>query len=421
MSERLRVLACVFACCPPNYPGFAGGEDVLGWNLLNQISKHHNVWALTTHHNKPAIVQALSEGLLSNVQFQFFDLPIWLQPLLRIQGGHQAYSFLWQIKAYFVARRLHARKKFDLFHHITYANDWMASFIGGFLPIPYIRGPGGGAHRTPKGFLKEYSFKGKIWELVRSAGQWAFRHDPCFLIGQNRSKAILVCTSESMTKLPQAWLNKAHLFPVSGVSKSDLDTKPMSPKSHDRFDVLSAGKLLRIKGFALAIRAFKRFSEDHPEARFTIAGEGPEKVHLIDLINSLGLNDKVFLCGEIPRDELLCQMAESDVFLFTSLRDGGGTVVTEAMAVGTPVVCLDAAGPGIHVNELCGLKVTPVSPQQAVEDLADALNILYSDRTFLEQLGSEAKKRAASEYDWDNLGHRLMKIYDEGMTGTTRH
>ena len=70
MTDRPRILACTFACCPPNKPGFAGGEDVLGWNLLGQIAKHNDVWALTTTQNKTGIEEAIAEGLISNVSFE---------------------------------------------------------------------------------------------------------------------------------------------------------------------------------------------------------------------------------------------------------------------------------------------------------------------------------------------------------------
>src|SRR5579884_2376590 len=80
----------------------------------------------------------------------------------RGQCAFQVYAYLWQIKAYFVARRLHRERPFDVFHHVTYANDWMASYIGALLPVPYIRGPGGGAQRTPGAFLKEYKFRDRL-------------------------------------------------------------------------------------------------------------------------------------------------------------------------------------------------------------------------------------------------------------------
>ena len=148
---ELRILACAFACCPPGNPGFSGGEDVLGWQLLQQIARSHQVWALTQAEDSVDIEQALSEHPIPNLRFFYVDLPRWLRPLLSIQGGHQFYYYLWQIRAYLAARGLQKRHQFQLFHHITYANDWMVSFIGAFLPIPYVRGPGGGSHRTPKG------------------------------------------------------------------------------------------------------------------------------------------------------------------------------------------------------------------------------------------------------------------------------
>ena len=213
-----RLLACLYTCCPPGKPGFQGGEDVLGWNLLKQIARFHQVWALTSAQNCPTLQLALDEESLDNVHLCYVDLPRWLRPLLRFQGSHQLYYYLWQIKAYFASRRLHRRVRFHLFHHITYGNDWMASFIGAFLPVPYVRGPGGGAHRTPKSLQGEYTVVGSIWERMRAPGQWIFRHDPIFLRGQSRAHAILLCNQDSVSIVPKKWSDKVYLFPVSGIS-----------------------------------------------------------------------------------------------------------------------------------------------------------------------------------------------------------
>ena len=222
MNKR-RVLACAFVCCPPATPGFTGGEDILGWNLLQQVARYNEVWALTHAEDRESIENTLVERPIPNVHFHYVNLPDWLKPLLKIQGGHQIYYYLWQMRAYFVARRLHRKFNFDLFHHITYANDWMVSFIGAFLSIPYIRGPGGGAHKTPSSLQGEYTFKGRVWEKVRTIGQWILRHDPLFIKGQKRADAILVCNHDSAESVPSRWSHKVHLFPVSGVSSEDLN------------------------------------------------------------------------------------------------------------------------------------------------------------------------------------------------------
>ena len=408
---RRRILACAFTCSPPGTPGFTGGEDILGWNLILQIAKNHEVWALTQEEDRGSIERACSSQPIPGLHFHYVSFPRWLKPLLRFQGGHQIYYYFWQMKAYLAARRLHGEWEFDLFHHITYANDWMANFIGALLPIPYVRGPGGGAHRTPKDIEQEYTLRGRIWEKCRRLGQWLFRHDPVFIKGQSRASAILVCNWDSMTQLPEKWSHKAQLFPVSGVSSEDLSL-PVPQKSEDGvFDVLAAGSLIRVKGFGLAIKAFRLFAEKYPNSRLTIAGEGPEEPRLRALIRDSGLEDKVNLPGAIPRDILLRKMASSDVLLFPSLRDGGGTVVIEAMSAAKPVVCLDIGGPGLHINEMCGIKLKPTSPGETVQNLAGALERLYLDEGLRLRLGNAARERAEQEYHWDKLGERLTEVY----------
>ena len=376
---RRRILACAFTCSPPGTPGFSGGEDFLGWSLLQQIARVHDVWALTQAGDRPSIEQSLTERPVQGLHFHYVGLPVWMSPLLKFQGTHQLYYYLWQIKAYLAARSLHQKVGFDLFQHITYANDWMVSFIGALLPIPYVRGPGGGAHRTPKGLEHEYPLGGRLWEKVRTVGQWLFRHDPFFIRGQTRADAILVCNRDSAEKIPRKWSQKVHLFPVSGVSSEDLFPPPKVVSPTREFNVLTAGSLIRVKGFSLAVKAFKLFVDKHPDSKLTIAGDGPEKGRLRKLIHRSQLDDMVTLVGAVPRQDLLSRMASCDALLFPSLRDGGGTVVIEAMSAAKPVVCLDIGGPGLHITDDCGIKITPTSSQETAQKLADALERLYLD------------------------------------------
>jgi glycosyltransferase involved in cell wall biosynthesis len=431
--KRARVLASAFTCCPEANPGFTGGEDVLGWNLIQQISKHHDLWVITQAEDREAIEWQIQVQGITGINFEFVDLPSWLKPFLKIQGGHQIYNYLWQVRTYFTARRLHKRLNFDLFHHVTYANDWMASYIGALLPVPYVRGPGGGAQRTPPSLMNEYTAKGRFWERVRTIGQWFFRHDPFFIAGQRRASALLLCNKDSMAAIHFRWTSKVHLYPVSGVPLEDLELAKNGIPSADHslsnapsntpFKVISAGSLIRVKGFGLTLKAFKEFNDKHPNSQLTIVGGGPERPRLEELIHRFNLEDKVILTGAMPRLELMKMMAASSVMLFTSLRDGGGTVVIEAMSTGTPVVCLDSGGPGLHVTEECGIKIEPSSPEATTTALADAIESLYSDPKLLADLGKAAHEKAAQMYAWEHLGERLMKIYnpvlDPGMVANS--
>ena len=87
-------------------------------------------------------------------------------------------------------------------------------------------------------------------------------------------------------------------------------------------------------------------------------------------------------------------------------------MVIEAMAVGTPAVCLDTGGPGMHITEECGIKVIPRSSKQAVRDLVNALGLLHGNKTLRLKMGKAARERAEQLYHWDRLGERLMAIYE---------
>lgn len=371
----------------------------------------HEVWVLTNVEDRLSIEEAVNGVEAPNLHFYYIGLPKLLRPLLQIQGGHQFYYYVWQIKSYFFARTINKEVSFDLFHHITYGNDWMASYIGAFLPIPYIRGPGGGAHRTPRSLEKEYRLSGRLWEKVRSIGQWVFRHDPIFVRGQNRAGALLVCNKDSHNKLNSRWQDKAHLFPVSGVSSTALAITTATCDRDQRFEILSVGSLIRVKGFGLSIKAFNQFVSDHPKSHLTIIGSGPEEASLKKLVNLFDLENKVTFRQEMPHDQLMAEMANCHVLLFPSMRDGGGTVVVEAMSLGKPVICLDLAGPGMHITEECGIKVTPESPEKTVEDLCNALKKLHDDKDLQVRMGNFGKTRAENFYHWDRLGDRLYQIY----------
>jgi glycosyltransferase involved in cell wall biosynthesis len=86
------------------------------------------------------------------------------------------------------------------------------------------------------------------------------------------------------------------------------------------------------------------------------------------------------------------------------------------MAAGKPVICLDIAGPGLHVTESCGIKIPPQAPDQTVKGIAAALDRLYGDRELLAQMGNAARHRVEEAYVWDKLGDRLLGIY-EGALG----
>jgi glycosyltransferase involved in cell wall biosynthesis len=87
----------------------------------------------------------------------------------------------------------------------------------------------------------------------------------------------------------------------------------------------------------------------------------------------------------------------------------------EAMAAGKPVVCLDLAGPGLHVTETCGVKVAARSPEQAIQDLASGIERLYVEPGLRRQMGLAARQRVEQLYDWDRVADRVIEAYEQAL------
>lgn len=103
--------------------------------------------------------------------------------------------------------------------------------------------------------------------------------------------------------------------------------------------LVSIGRLSREKRFDLAIRAFARLLAQHPDARLTIYGDGPERDALLSLVSELNLDGVVALPGQ-TRD-VAGVLAQADGFLCTSQREGLGNAIIEAQAAGVPVLSVD--------------------------------------------------------------------------------
>jgi glycosyltransferase involved in cell wall biosynthesis len=408
---RKKVLVSAYACNPSGSLHLHPGEDLTGWRFVGQISCFHDVWVITHEYNRAGIRAAGAGGEGGRMRFHFLKLPRPLGALYRVEFGQRIYYYLWQIKAWRTARRLHREIGFDLAHHVTFGNDWIASYIGAFLPVPFILGPVGGGQRTPRGLLGEYTAGGRLSERGRNAAQWFGRHDPVRRLCLRKAKAILVCNKETRDRIPKSLRGKTVFFPVNGVSRQDVDSGPPADPGPRPFRVFMAGRFHRLKGFALAVRGFHLFARSFPDSEFVIVGNGPEEAALCRLVAKLGLESKVRFVGWLPRVSLLGEMRLSDVFLFPSFRDGGAAVVVEAMAAAKPVIGLDSGGPGLHIEPGWGFKIEPRDPVHVVGEIARALEALRRDPTLGVAMGKAARRRVEEYYLWERHGDRLRKIY----------
>jgi len=136
-------------------------------------------------------------------------------------------------------------------------------------------------------------------------------------------------------------------------------------------------------------------------AHFSIVGDGPERSRLEQLVKSLEIEKAVSFCGWLSHLEVLSRLRSADVMVFPSVRDFGGGVVFEALAVGAVPVVVDFGGPGDIVHAGIGCKVPLTNETEVVSKMEKILRDLASNRDLLNRLRQQGMSYARECLTWD--------------------
>lgn len=409
-EKPLKVLMSAYSCSP-----HLGSEPGVGWNSVYQTAQRHEVWVLTAAEQREAIEAELKDNPMPNVHWSFIDIPQWMRWWKKGERGRRIHYTLWQYWAYLEGKRLHQQVSFDVVHHVTFVSYWTPSYLS-MLGVPFVWGPVGGGDSTPESFYPTLSRKSQISERVRDTIRSIFHHGDPFLRVTARRAAVALPTSEGTAAKIRA-LGAKNVRVMSECALNDetialMDAKPERPADQP-FRVISMGRLLGWKAYHLGIEAFARLHRDVPDSEYLILGSGEELERLKALAAALGVTDSVKFVGLVPREEALHCLLTSDVLLHPSLHDTGSWVSLEAMASGTPIVCLKLGGLATIVSDECGFRVNGSDPQTSVAELHEALLKLANNPALREQMGAAGKQRLLDEFRWQRKGEQYNQIYRE--------
>jgi glycosyltransferase involved in cell wall biosynthesis len=151
-------------------------------------------------------------------------------------------------------------------------------------------------------------------------------------------------------------------------------------RNDDRFIVVYPGTLNWHQGTDVALRAFKVFSEQVPQAEFHVYGEGPEKGCLAKLVSDLGLHGRAFLKDPVPLSDIPQILSDADMGVVGKRQDVFGneaysTKIIEYMSQGLPCVVPRTAIDAFYFKDS---EVSFYQPESC-EDMAAKMLRLYSD------------------------------------------
>lgn len=179
--------------------------------------------------------------------------------------------------------------------------------------------------------------------------------------------------------------------------------------------ITTPARLYVTKGLTYLLEAIVKVKKVHPNAQFKVYGDGPLRQELLDYAQKLGLDgSQIFVGAYTSREQLSQIMAQTDIFVMSSILEGLPIALLEAISYGHAVVVTPAGGiPEAIQDDVNGLMCQPRDP----DCLAEKINCLIEDPTLRRRLARAARKTyEQGPFHPKAVSNHFVSIYQEVMT-----
>jgi glycogen(starch) synthase len=168
------------------------------------------------------------------------------------------------------------------------------------------------------------------------------------------------------------------------------------------------GRLTEQKGFDIAVRALRAVVNRFPNVRLTIAGDGPERHNLEQLVSELGLEQVVDFIGWVAPEQVPALLNTATVVIMPSRWEGLPLVALEAALMARPLVVTPVEGlPEVVIHQRTGLLVE----KENSEALAEAIGFLLSRPEAAAAMGQAARRHVQAVFSFENCVNAYEAVY----------
>ena len=319
------------------------------------------------------------ESLLAN--FEDLDLP------LRVFTSSRFYNpRIWQDLVRYIKQH-----DIDIIHTHLCDGDIVGRITGKWLGIPVIST----LQNTPSNF-DQCRFDRRL--LVKGTARWL---SPQFVAVSERIREEFIADWQVPARDIRAIYNAVDLTPYL-----DIPTNSASATYDAPFVITNIARQTQQKAQHVLLHAFKRVLQEEPNCQLWFVGDGELRPQLEELTSNLGIQEHVGFWG-IRRD-VPDILAQSHVFVLSSLWEGLPVSAVEAMAAARPVVLTDVGGNQELIGQDRYGKLIPPNDDAA---LSAALLALYRDQDARHMMGNAARARVIQTFDIAQIAQQYEALY----------
>lgn len=351
-----------------------GGAEIFLHNLANSLaSRGHKVTVLAPKvRGKDNKIDAL------------YNIRRYQRPSSKRFGVRQVLLYLMLEKF---------KNDFDILHcHGAYPPGYVGATFKNIFKTPLVIRPHGSDILPEEGIRKNQRLNKRVKNAINASDA---------IIAQSRF------LKREIEKITGA-ADKIKIIP-NGVKISEFDSYKSSMDKNQY--MLAMGSLTKKKGFDILISAFDYLKHKLPKTdlRLMIAGDGKELENYKKLINEKGLNNSIYLLGNVTGEKKIALFKNCLFFVNSSRREPFANVNLEALAAGKPIIATRVGGnTEVVKNGYNGFLI----PSEDHVKLGDAMIKLYKNKAFIKKM-SKRSRAIAERYEWDSIVEKYINLYEK--------
>lgn len=235
---------------------------------------------------------------------------------------------------------------------------------------------------------------------------------------------LIVNSEYSRERTEEVGVDKRKIAKVIGGVDCNLFYPGVKPNNHENtLNILTAARLVKFKGFEYALQAIQKLleTEDKQKIKYSIVGEGPERVRIEEYCRNHNLENVVSLAGARSIEDMPSIFRKAYLFLHMPVHlekqergssyihtETMGRCLCEAQASGLPVVATRVGGvPEIVEDNVTGFLV----PEKDYITAADCLSRLVKDHELRQKMARNARNRVEELFDWSIVFKQYKELF----------
>ncbi len=386
------------------------------WQALRKVTRCH---AVTQIRNEENIIKAgISRDEFTAIDTSRIERRIY--QLFRLfhpsaSGGLTTITALAAFSYYYFEyltwQKFGAQVKaheFDVVHRLTPLSPTTPSLIAkrcAQAGVPFVIGPLNGGLPWPKGFDDARIGESEWLTYVRGA----YKFLPGYVGTREYASAIIAASADTRIQIARRFQDKTVYIPENGIDPTRFDIR-VDGTNELPLKVAFVGRFTRFKGADMLLEAAAPLVRAGTVA-LDLIGDGDQMPQLRAIAEREGLPSSIF-AGWVKHSDLKSRLAKSQVFAFPSIREFGGAVVLEAMALGLVPIVMAYGGPGELVSDSTGYRLPMGSRSEIVSNLRATLEKLAANPTNIGVMGQRARERVFTYFTWEAKANQVLQVYE---------